>query len=61
MKVNSKKIVNMVKENLHIQMKIYLMVNSKIIREMEKVFIYLKMVQNMKDYLRMVKNVEKEN
>ena len=61
MKVNSKKIVNMVKENLHIQMKIYLMVNSKIIREMEKVFIYLKMVQNMKDYLRMVKNVVKEN
>ena len=35
--------------------------NSKIIRGMDKVFIYLKMVQNMKDYLRMVINTEKEN
>ena len=31
------------------------------IKEMEKVYIHLKMVQNMKDNLRMMKNMEKES
>ena len=62
MKVIGIKIISMVKENIFIKMVIFLKVNTKIIiRVMEMLFIYLKMVQNMKDNLRMVKNMEKEN
>ena len=61
MRVNGRKIKNMDKDNLHIQIMIYIMDNSQIIEKKDMVHRFMQMVKNMKEIGLITKEMVMEN